>query len=102
MNQTPSVSWPLRHRGRLACTRSLEPGRDGAALAPGADQLLHVRVLPPRRAAAAPDAASAVAAAAALAAAALAPAALALAAAALAPAALSVDAVTVGVKGSWS
>ena len=22
--QTPRVAWPLRHRGRLACTRSLE------------------------------------------------------------------------------
>ena len=32
MNQTPRVSWPLRHRGRLACTRSLERRTAGCVL----------------------------------------------------------------------
>ena len=32
MNQTPCVSWPLRHRGRLACTRSLERRTAGCVL----------------------------------------------------------------------
>ena len=46
MNQTPRVSWPLRHRGRLACTRSLERRTAGCPLCylyhllQGADQIL--------------------------------------------------------------
>ena len=32
MNQTPRVSWPSRHRGRLACTRSLERRAAGCVL----------------------------------------------------------------------
>ena len=34
MNQTLRVSWPLRHRGRLACTRSLERRTAGSRVCP--------------------------------------------------------------------